>query len=260
LPSADQLHSRVLELVGEVSGLLDLDELCDSMLVALSSAIPSDYCSLNQVAADPEQTWAIVRPDLPAADHEIFYRLALQNPLAERLMRTRDGRPLRFSDVVTPQELHSTDLYRELYRRYGIEHQIAFALPSDDQHVLAIALSRCENDYDDEERDLLALARPHLIQAYRNALQFSGRRPSVPTTIDPGPDERALTVLGLTPTQARVLRLIAIGRSTRAIATELQVAQRTVHKHLQRTYKTLGVVDRYEAAERAWQTTLPESA
>jgi DNA-binding CsgD family transcriptional regulator len=254
-PIAGHLHSRVLELVGEVSGTLDLSEFCDALLIALSHTVPSDYSSLNQVVEDdPDRTWAIARPTFPASDHEIFARLAMQNPLAERLMRTRDGRPLRFSDVVTPEELHATDLYREFYVRYGIEHQIAFALPSDDQQILAIALSRCERDYEDEERELLALARPHLIQAYRNALEYSGRRLSTPTSTIPGPDQGALEALGLTPTQARVLRLIATGRSTQAIATELNIAQRTVHKHLQRTYKSLGVVDRFEAADAAWQT------
>jgi DNA-binding NarL/FixJ family response regulator len=51
-----------------------------------------------------------------------------------------------------------------------------------------------------------------------------------------------------------VLRLIAMGRSTGDIAAELQIAQRTVHKHLQRTYQTLEVENRSAAAERAWQT------
>ena len=110
---------------------------------------------------------------MPAHDHETFYRLAMQNPLAERFLRTRDGRPLRLSDVATREAFHATDLYVEFYAPIGVEHQIAFSLPSDDRHILAIALSRREHDFTDHERDVLGLARPHLIQAYRNVLQFS---------------------------------------------------------------------------------------
>src|SRR5664279_3725204 len=162
-----ELHARVLNLVGDVSALLDLPEFRDGLLAALRAELPCDYISLNQVAPEPEQNWSVVQPPLSASHHDTFYRLALQNPLAERFLRTRDGRPFRFSDVTTTERFHATGLYRELYVQLRIEHQIAFALPSDGHHVLAIALSRCERDFTDFERDLLAVARPHLIQAYR---------------------------------------------------------------------------------------------
>ena len=167
-------------------------------------------------------------------------------------MRTRDGRPLRFSDIVTPEQLHQTDLYREVYARLGVEHQIAFTLPSSQRRLMAIALSRCERDYSDQERDLLTLSRPHLIQAYRNALDFTARPLTSSGTPGIGPAERDLEALGLTPAQARVLRRIATGSSTAAIANELQIAQRTVHKHLQRIYERLDVTGRSAAAEKAW--------
>jgi DNA-binding NarL/FixJ family response regulator len=250
------IHERALELVGDVSGLLEPLEFRDGLLVALLRAVPADYISMNRVGYESDLNWSIVQPPLAPEHHATFYRLALQNPLAERFLRTREGRPLRISDVATTEAFHGTELYREFYAALQVEYQIAFALPSDDQHVLAIALSRGQRDFTDQERDLLAIARPHLIQAYRNALQHGsppelGTEARAPTA----PDELQLQALGLTPAQARVLRLIAMGRSTGDIAADLQIAQRTVHKHLQRTYQTLGVKDRSAAANRAWQTT-----
>lgn len=247
------VEARVLDLVGEVSGLLDLDEFRDGLLSALSLEIPSDYVSLNHIAPDPAQTWSVSAPPLPVTDHEQFARYALQNPLAEWHMRTRDGRPLRFSDIISPQQLHATDLYREVYAHLGVEHQIAFTLPSPGERIMAIALSRCARDYTDHERELLTLARPHLIQAYRNALDFTDRPLTPPRTPTVGPAERDLQALGLTPAQARVLRQIATGASTADIATALQIAQRTVHKHLQRIYEKLDVSGRSAAAAKAWQ-------
>jgi DNA-binding CsgD family transcriptional regulator len=254
------VEARVLNLVGEVSGLLDLDEFRDGLLTALGREVPSEYVSLNHIAPDPEQTWSVSAPPLPAQDHEQFARYALQNPLADWHMRTRDGRPLRFSDIVTPEQLHATDLYREVYAQLGVEHQIAFTLPSPGQRIMAIALSRSERDYSDEERELLMLARPHLIQAYRNALDFTDRPVTPARTPGIGPPERDLEALGLTPAQARVLRRIATGTSTAAIATELQIAQRTVHKHLQRIYEKLDVSDRSTAAAKAWAATQSDGA
>lgn len=249
----NDLSARVLDLLGEVSGLLEVEEFRDGLLTALGAALPSDYISINQVAADPERNWSVVQPPLPAAHLTTFYRLALQNPLAERFLRTRDGRPLRLSDVCSPAEFHATEIYRDLYAPLHVEHQIAFALPSDREWILAIALSREDPDYTDHERDLLALARPHLIQAYRNALEFTDQVARGRRFETRAPDRRALERLGLTPAQANVLRLVATGRSIDDIAGELDISPRTVQKHLERVYRRLGVSSRSAAARLAWQ-------
>jgi DNA-binding CsgD family transcriptional regulator len=255
--AAKTLHARVLDLVGEVSALLELDELRDGLLTAIRTVVPCDYVSLNQVGPDPEQNWSIVEPTMPIQSMELFYRLADQNPLAERHLRTRDGRPYRISDVVTPEQFHHTDLYREFYAPIGIEYQISFALPSSGEEILAIALSRRETDFSDEERELLAVARPHLIQIYRNALHHSDVISRQLLRSAPFADQKPLQDLGLTPAQAKVLSLIAGGQSTSDIAGDLQISERTVQKHLQGVYRRLGVSDRSAAIHRAWQAVLP---
>jgi DNA-binding CsgD family transcriptional regulator len=249
------IEARVLSLMGEVSGLLEPEAFRDGLFLALRAELPCDFVSLNQVAPDPELNWSVSEPPVPAEYHTAFYRLALQNPLAEWYMRTRDGRPLRFSDITTPDQLHATDLYREVYAALGVEHQIAFTLPSPSERIMAIALSRTREDFSDTERELLTLARPHLIQAYRNVLQFADTRLPADRARSQGPSEQALMSLGLTVTQARVLRRIAMGCSATALAGELRIAPRTVHKHLQRIYTRLEVSGRSEAAERAWETS-----
>jgi DNA-binding CsgD family transcriptional regulator len=251
------IEARGLRLAGEVYGLLELEEFRQGLLAALGNEIPSDFVSLNGIAPDPALNWSVAQPSIPERYHEAFARFALQNPLAEWHLRTRDGRPLRFSDIVTAEQFHATDLYREVYAQIGVEYQIAFTLPSPSERILAIALSRSHEDYTDTERDLLALARPHLIQAYRNVLEFSDRRRQANHSEAQGPDEGELRSLGLTPAQARVLRRIAMGSSTDGLARELGIAPRTVHKHLERIYARLGVADRAGAAERAWAAGSP---
>jgi DNA-binding CsgD family transcriptional regulator len=251
------LHARVLDIVGEVSPLLEIDELRDGLLVALRGAVPCDYVSLNQVGPDPEQNWSIVEPPMPIESFEVFYRLAQQNPLAERHLRTRDGRPYRISDVVTQEQFQGTDLYREFYAPIGVEYQISFALPSAGEEILAIAMSRRETDFTDDERELLSVARPHLIQIYRNALQHTAITSGPATLSRPPPDQNTLEGLGLTPAQAKVLGLIVSGQSTGDIAGELRISERTVQKHLQGVYRRLGVSDRSGAIYRAWLATVP---
>ena len=55
---------------------------------------------------------------------------------------------------------------------------------------------------------------------------------------------------GLTPREVQVLRLVATGRTNRAIAAELVLSERTVDRHLSNIFAKLGVLSR--AAATAW--------
>ena len=62
---------------------------------------------------------------------------------------------------------------------------------------------------------------------------------------------RQLRRLGLTQRQAEVLSMIARGRETDEIATELSISPRTVHKHVERVRTCLGVSSRGAAVAEA---------
>jgi DNA-binding CsgD family transcriptional regulator len=231
-----------------VIGLLDLEELCHGMLRALREAVPAEWCALNELPADLPHTISLTEPEVPRELHVAFARYGLQNPLAAYYLGTMDGRAMRFSDLLTRRELHRLDLYREVYRPLGVEYQIAFTLPSSAHQVLGIALSRGKRDFTATERTLLNLARPYLIQAYRNALAH--------TALTHGAGRQIvvsdLLALGLTRRQAEVLRLVSMGRSDQDAAAALGITVRTAQKHLEHCYRTLAVNDRSQAARLAW--------
>jgi DNA-binding CsgD family transcriptional regulator len=60
----------------------------------------------------------------------------------------------------------------------------------------------------------------------------------------------------LTPRETVVIALIAEGITAAAAARRLGIAERTVHKHLERIYSKLGAVDRVSAVTRANQMGL----
>ena len=250
---------RLLELVAELIGVLEIGEFRRALLVGLRRAVPCDWISLNDLGPTPEETVVLIDPEFPQEAHAVFARHADENPLLRRYLGTQDGRAYRFSDVTTPGALRATALYREFYASIGLEHQIAFTLPHTSSRVLALALSRRRDDFSDEERDLLNRARPFLIQAFRNAIEHSTvrtelehrrRGPQLPTD-DPGLAAE-LTRRGVTPRESEVLGALAAGLSDRAIAELLRVSERTVQKHLQRCYRKLQVGSRREAAALAW--------
>jgi DNA-binding CsgD family transcriptional regulator len=237
--------SRLLELIGDVGGLLDLGDLRRGLLKALLRAVPAQWASLNEVG--PTRVVTLVEPQLEEPWLELFAELAHENPIYQRWQRTHDGRAYRFSDVTTREQLGATELYRRVYAPLGIEHQIAFTLPCRPDRVLAAVLSRPDRDFTDRERDFINRSRPYLIQAYRNAVAYSELRDRSSAGL-----ERALSEFGLTVREAEVVRLVALGGSNRDVGAALGITDRTIQKHLERAFRKLGVRNRSEAASRAW--------
>ncbi len=249
----------LLDLLGEVLGLLELDEFRRGLLGAVRRAVPADWISLNDLSLDPAGTVVLIEPPFPPEAHALYAEYAFENPLVARYQRTQDGRAYRFSDVGTAAELRKTNLYREFYKPLGLEHQIAFTLAA---RLIACSRSRSRaetDDFSDAERDLLNDARPFLIQCYRNALAHSQLKAELEVRAhdrelpldDPGLRE-ALQLREVTARQAEVLACLATGRSSSAIARSLGVSERTVHKHLQLCFKKLGVHTRADAVSSLW--------
>jgi DNA-binding CsgD family transcriptional regulator len=243
-------EARLLELVADVQGLLDIDELRQGLLDAMHRAVPSDWVSLNDVGPGGDVT-AIVRPEIDSKWLEVFARHVHENPLVRRLEETRDGRAYRITDVASQEEFRSLAIYREFYGIIGVEYQMAFTLPHSPDRILGVALSRRYEDYTDAERDFVNRARPFLIQVYRNAVEFERAR------THHGSNGAALVyslqAKGLTTREAEVVRYVALGRSNRDTAAALGISERTIGKHLERAFKKLGVANRSAASALVWE-------
>ncbi len=175
----------LLELVGEAYGFEDLSEFRSGVLDVLDRMVPSDRVAYNEIAAD--EAFVVMVPEVDASLLPGFAALAHENPLIARYQRTGDGRPYRISDMVDRQTFHATALYQEFYRPMGVESQVAFSLPSRPQLLVGLALTREHEDFSDREVQLLVLARPHLMQAYRNA-ELRGARVATLAALEAGLD------------------------------------------------------------------------
>jgi DNA-binding NarL/FixJ family response regulator len=97
-------------------------------------------------------------------------------------------------------------------------------------------------DFSERDRDLLALLRPHLHQAYLDAER---RRRPVPQ---------------LTTRHWELLRLVAAGLTNAQIARRLDVTEKTVGKHLENIYTRLQVSGRTAAVTRAFPDGAAQTA
>ncbi|MGA7705578.1 MAG: hypothetical protein WB998_11860 [Solirubrobacteraceae bacterium] len=73
------IERRVLSLLGEVIGLLELEELSYGLLRGLREAVPSEFCAIHELPADLPHTVSLTDPPTSPAQHRVFARYASQN-------------------------------------------------------------------------------------------------------------------------------------------------------------------------------------
>jgi DNA-binding CsgD family transcriptional regulator len=186
----------VLDLVGEAHDAEDLAEFRACVLPALRRLLPADFVAYNELVEGGVPVATITEPAASDAVLGQWTRYAAQNPLYQRFVRTRDGRAYSFADVISRRDLEALDLYREVFVPLGLRDQVAFALPAPSHLVIAVAISRGGKEFAQRDRDLLDLARPHLVQAYRNA-ELRQRGVTLLETLRDGLDDTRTAVVVL---------------------------------------------------------------
>ncbi len=156
----------LLTFLQRTYAVLDLDAFQAHIVTALPAVVRSEITTFNEINPRMRRDVRVMRPPraeidtvLPGSE-EIWQRHMLEHPLLVRYLRTRDGSAYKISDVATQHEFHRLGLYNEFFRWVSIEHQLAIALPSSPDLVLAVALHRDLLDFSECERTMLNLLRP----------------------------------------------------------------------------------------------------
>ena len=151
--------------------------------------------------------------------------------------RLGDECPLRISDLFDQRRYRSLEIYSELFRVLGFDHQVAFSIPIDQNRRICVAMNRRGGDFSTSELDRLeALRRPVAACASRIALVERFDIPGVGATPR------------LTPREHDVLTLVATGLSNAQIGFRLGISARTVSKHLEHIFTKTGLSNRTEVA------------
>ena len=156
--------------------------------------------------------------------------------------RTGDLRGvLKIADFYSARQWHSTGMYSDIYRRWGIEHELQLCLPgprgraAGPGRTVRLYFFRGPGpDFSERDRALLTLLRPHLHQAYLDAER---RRHPIPQ---------------LAPRHWDLLHLLAAGHTNAQIVRRLGLSEGTVRTHLENIYSRLQVSSRTAAVTRAF--------
>jgi DNA-binding CsgD family transcriptional regulator len=163
-----------------------------------------------------------------------FWRHYWSSAFCSYPTRTGDARTVTtLSDFCSPREWRASPMYVEVFGGDGIEHELMCCLATQGTRSQRVLLCRAGGqDFDDRDRMVMALLRPHLADLHMQAA-------SVTSTV-------------LTPRQTELLRLVAAGLSTAQIAETLYLSPGTVRKHLENIFARLGVTSRTAAVMRVF--------
>ena len=166
-------YELFLDCIRELYAIHELPALRLWLLeAALPKLVPSAWYSYNEVdLLHPANTLAILKPEASALFQRLFPRfqeLVHQHPLINRQLQSPDFAVHKISDFLRQEDYHRLELYQEVYRRLGVEYQIAASIRTEPERVTAFALSRRQKDYTERDRAILEMLRPHLVVAFNN--------------------------------------------------------------------------------------------
>jgi DNA-binding CsgD family transcriptional regulator len=155
-----------------------------------------------------------------------------------------DPGPVQTADV--PERFHESWKARgfdSFYRSMGVDHHLSLPLIGTGGSPRAFVLGRSA-PFTSEEMAAARLAHRLICAIDRQA--------STLQSLDWWTDGAPLNgSVALTGRQAAVLGLVARGMTAAAVGRRLEISEATVNKHLQNTYKKLGVTDRISAVTTA---------
>jgi DNA-binding CsgD family transcriptional regulator len=169
----------LLRVVASLAEFRDLESLRRHTVAMLPTLVSANAVAWNEVDLVGNRIDAVMEPDLyDRVEAANFMTNIDDHPVISLFNATGDGRPYAISDFLSADEFHATGLYRKFYRLLGAEDQISFILP-DPHLIIGIALNRERRGFAASERWALNALRPHLVQAHRNATDFSRLQRSV---------------------------------------------------------------------------------
>ena len=173
---ARRLSHRDLCALSESIRLLyescDLEGFPRQVFAAITPLVACDYFAYNEFARDGALRLVHCEPELPQTAVDFLLAIgpefSKEHPTVSYVARTGAPQPFKITDFTAQRQWRQTRLYCEFYQPLSCEYQMAFASPLADGQV-ALAFNSTRRDYSEEDRQLLELLRPHLMQAHANA-------------------------------------------------------------------------------------------
>ncbi|WP_367870514.1 helix-turn-helix transcriptional regulator [Luteolibacter sp. Populi] len=221
-------HSDYLRLLDFVAGLQEPVALADfgSHIVRLTSELlPGATIAFDQI--DQEGGLYAFDHNVEIGPEELqrfvarLQEVYQQNPIYTYISGGGRSPVVDISDLASRRQLHRTDFYHDIFRPYGIEHQVNVLL-SRPGWINALTINR-DRPIPQRMKTLLTLAIRHIQIAHRNACAMD----KISRIVQPAGDSL------LTAREAEVFSWLGEGKRNSEIAIILGCSSRTIDKHVQ---------------------------
>lgn len=225
---------RLLAYVREIGVFTSGEPFPLRVAAAVHRLIPAEVTTYNLVDGATGQIDCFSEPadGIPPALQEAFRCHALEHPLIQHSLHSRTGRATKVSDLLSRHEFHRLGIYGEFFGPMRIEDQFAITVPLQPSLVIGVAINRSRRSFMDADRELLDLARLHLVDAFQADAAIAGltgRNADLETALDAA--GAAMLVIGgdgtlLHATPRACAWLTAYWPDARGLPTELDAWSR----------------------------------
>ena len=179
LGAVQRLRHADLDAVVRVSGELaaldgsEQNAFPAHLLESLRTLIGSDVASYSELDRVGERVLAGQSVgDLDGDDpgEDVFWALRHEWPTCSYEDRTLDFGVHKLTDFVATRDLKRLQIYNDLFRPWRVEHEISVGLPAKLTHTKLFLFFTGPDrpDFDERERTILELLRPHLIRHHQH--------------------------------------------------------------------------------------------
>ncbi len=209
--------------------------------------IPGVICAFDEIDLTSGAYRISHNCPLSEADNQrMFGRLTevyQQNPIYDYVQQGGTEQIVLISDLMPRSKIQCTDLYNDVFKPVGIEHQINVLVPTEGC-LSTLTLNR-DRDFPTQTMELCRMLIRHIQLAHQSARVFSELE-SMKHGVEDGGNK-----LGLTAREVELLHWIQEGKRNNEIGLILAVSPRTVEKHVENILRKLGVETRTAAAKAA---------
>lgn len=193
---------RLSEFLRDLYQLRSHDEFTTHLIAASPSITEGEFTTYNEFHSNGKE--GVVKSDqIPHISNPGYYasiinQYADQHPFLPHLQRTKDGRARMFSDFLSTREFRKTSLYQEFYKPLQIPYIAVMSLAGNRHTSITISRHRSGREFNEKTRTILNAIRPHLSQAFKNAMAVTDTHTQFGMT-SPETEEAHTAVLAVTP-------------------------------------------------------------
>jgi len=166
-----------LDFLREAEAVTGPEPFPSELLDRLRELVPCDFVTYNELDQVEERNLfydtcsnsRAAGDDRENSGADIFWRVKDQHPVCSRHARALDFSALKISDFLSTRQLHRLELYSDFLRPWGIEHQLVVGLPATLQHTKCFLFHSQRRDFDERDRAVLEVLRPHFPPLYAAA-------------------------------------------------------------------------------------------